>query len=81
MKILARISELLETDLRDLFKHGRLVDERFLGEIESILVRAELPMPEVRRIVENVRRSHSHRLVQLDEIVAVVRSEFASIRH
>ena len=78
MRTLTQITEILNTDLRDLFKHGQLVDETFLGKLESMLVRIDLPMKYVRRIVENVERSYSRRVVQLDEIVAVVQTELTS---
>ena len=73
MKPAGRIARLLETDIRDLFKQGRLVDEQFLVELEAILLHSDLATGAVREIIENVRESHSGHVVQLADVVSVIR--------
>ena len=79
MKILDQINRLLRTDIRDLLKHGRLVDERFLTELKASLASTELPPKCVLQLVDSVERSLSQRVVQCDDVLSAVQTELKSM--
>ncbi len=69
-KGLAKTTQLLSTDIRDLFKaEGRLIDEEFLDEMFAILIKTDMGVQSAQQIVDEVRNTMRGRVVQLEEVV------------
>ncbi|MCY2968455.1 MAG: signal recognition particle receptor subunit alpha, partial [Planctomycetota bacterium] len=73
-KGLQRTKELLQTDIRDLFKSGELLTEEKLEQFYSKLILTDMGVPAAREIVDEVREKHLGRTVVIDEIWATVKA-------
>ena len=77
---LKRTAQLLNTDIRDLFKQeGRLVDDQFLGELFAILVRTDMgagPAGEIRDEVQSLYRA---RVVQMADVLGTVKAKLKEL--
>ncbi len=77
---LKKTSDLLNTDIRDLFKRdGELVDEEFLDKLFAILVKTDMgggPAGEIRDRVQSECRG---RVVQLEEVLASVKASLREL--
>jgi fused signal recognition particle receptor len=70
---LKKTSDLLRTDIRDLFKReGRLVDEEFLGELYAILIKTDMGTGPANEIRERVQCDFRGRVVHMEEVLATV---------
>ncbi|MHB8969298.1 MAG: signal recognition particle-docking protein FtsY [Pirellulaceae bacterium] len=70
---LKKTSDLLRTDIRDLFKReGRLVDEKFLSELYAILIKTDMGTGPANEIRERVQRDFRGRVVHMEEVLATV---------
>ena len=77
---LKKTSDLLKTDVRDLFKsQGRLIDDEFLDEMRAILFKADMGYDSVEEIVTEVATKMRGRVVQLEEVVATWKSKLAEL--
>jgi fused signal recognition particle receptor len=77
---LRKTSDLLNTDIRDLFKReGRLVDEQFLGELYKILVKTDMGAGPAARIRDRIGTEFRARIVHMDEVLASVKDEVRQI--
>jgi fused signal recognition particle receptor len=77
---LKRTADLLNTDIRDLFKkEGRLVDDEFLGELYAILVRTDMGAGPAGEIRERVQSDFRGRVVAMDDVLAVVKETIRGI--
>ncbi len=77
---LAKTKQLLNTDVRDLFKsQGRLVDEAFLEELRAVLIKDDLGVQAADAIVQRVATQFRARVVQMDEVVASVKVELKTL--
>ncbi|MEZ6089274.1 MAG: signal recognition particle-docking protein FtsY [Pirellulaceae bacterium] len=75
-KSLAKTSQVLNTDIRDLFKNeGRLVDEDFLGELFARLIRTDMGAGPAGRIRDEVGKNFRGRKVEMDDILATIREQ------
>jgi fused signal recognition particle receptor len=73
-KGLQKTSNLLNTDIRDLFKReGRLVDEPFLEELYAILVKTDMGGASATEIRDRVQHEYRGRVVEMDEVLTSVR--------
>ncbi len=71
---LKKTTQLLNTDVRDLFKsEGRLVDDAFLEELLGILVKTDMGVQAASRSSTRSRTSFAARVVQMDEVLASVK--------
>ncbi|MCA9154637.1 MAG: signal recognition particle-docking protein FtsY [Planctomycetales bacterium] len=71
---LRRTNQLLNTDIRDLFKaEGRLVDDDFLGELFAILIRTDMGTGPAGEIRDRVARDYRARVVQMGEVLDTIR--------
>jgi fused signal recognition particle receptor len=77
---LQRTSDLLRTDIRDLFtrKQGQLVDQ-WLDELYAILVRTDMGTGPAKEICDYVQAEFRARIVEIDELIAVVKRKFAEL--
>lgn len=66
---LSKTNQLLQTDVRDLFKaEGRLIDDEFLDEMLEINVRTDMGYKSAQEIVQEVRTNFRGRVVHLSDI-------------
>ena len=73
---LSRTTQLLNTDVRDLFKaEGRLIDEEFLEEMLAINIKTDMGVKSATEIVDRVRKDLRGRVVQLPEVAETWKSE------
>jgi fused signal recognition particle receptor len=73
---LAKTAQVLQTDVRDLFKReGRLVDEAFLEELRGALVRTDMGPAAAEAIVADVRERLRARVVDPEVVVDSIRRE------
>lgn len=77
---LKKTSDLLRTDIRDLFKQqGRLVDEEFLGELFAILVKTDMGVGPAQEIRDRVATEFRGRKVEMDEVLANVQNSLREL--
>ena len=73
---LAKTAQVLQTDVRDLFKReGRLVDDAFLEELRGALVRTDMGPAAAEAIVADVRERLRARVVDPEVVVDSIRRE------
>jgi fused signal recognition particle receptor len=73
---LSKTSQVLQTDVRDLFKReGRLVDEDFLEELRAALVRTDMGPAAAEAIVQDVQERLRARVVDPQIVVDSIRRE------
>jgi fused signal recognition particle receptor len=73
---LAKTAQVLNTDVRDLFKReGRLVDETFLADLRAALVRTDMGPAAAEAIVADVGRRLRARVVDPEVVLDSIRTE------
>jgi fused signal recognition particle receptor len=73
-KGLQKTAQLLNTDIRDLFKQeGRLVDDEFLKQLFAILIKTDMGAVPAGRIRDEVKADFRGRVVQLRDVLSVIR--------
>ena len=70
---LQRTKDLLQTDVRDLFKPGELLTEEVLEQFEARLIQTDLGVSAADEIVSELREKHLGRTVVVDEIWETVK--------
>ena len=78
-KGLAKTKELMFTDVRDLLRSGRLVNEQFLDELEAKLIRTDMGVKSALGIVDDVRERYSNRVVEPDELIGTLKTDLKSL--
>jgi fused signal recognition particle receptor len=77
---LQRTAQLLNTDIRDLFKQeGRLVDDQFLGELFAILVRTDMGAGPAAAIRDEVQNLYRARVVQMADVLGTVKAKLREL--
>lgn len=72
---LKKTTQLLNTDIRDLFKaEGRLVDEAFLEDLRTILVKTDMGPAAANETIARVGTKFRARIVHMDDILTDVKS-------
>ena len=71
---LRKTSQILNTDIRDLFKsQGRLVDEAFIQDLFEIMVKRDMGVQAARQIADDIHRDFRARVVHMEEVLAAVK--------
>ncbi len=79
-KGLQKTAQLLNTDIRDLFKQeGRLVDDEFLRDLFAILVKTDMGAGPAGEIRDTIKQEFRGRVVQMEEVLGVVRDKIRSL--
>ena len=79
-KGLKKTSQLLNTDIRDLFKtEGRLVDEGFLDELFERIIKTDMGVQAGQETIEEIRTTYRGRVVQMEEIVETIKEKLKSL--
>jgi fused signal recognition particle receptor len=77
---LKKTAQLLNTDVRDLFKsQGRLVDDAFLEELLAILIKTDMGVVSAQATVEEIRVTFRGRVVEMDELLASIRTKLKTL--
>jgi fused signal recognition particle receptor len=73
---LKKTTQLLRTDIRDLFKtRGRLVDETFLRELFETLVKTDMGVAAAQGIVAEIDANYRSRVVEMEEMLGRIKSQ------
>ncbi len=78
---LQKTKQLLQTDVRDLFKSGEILDEAKLEQFEARLIRTDMGVAAAGEIVANLRTQYLGRTVEVENIWATVKETLKSILH
>jgi fused signal recognition particle receptor len=78
-KGLAKTKELMFTDVRDLLRSGRLVNDAFLDELEAKLIRTDMGVKAATGIVDDVRERYSNRVVEPDELIGRLKNDLKAL--
>jgi fused signal recognition particle receptor len=77
---LKKTTQLLKTDVRDLFKaEGRLIDQPFLDEMRAILFKTDMGYDAVEQIVEEVATNYRGRVVTLEQMLDTWKQKLKSL--
>lgn len=77
---LKKTAQLLNTDIRDIFKaEGRLVDDALLDELFAMLVKTDMGVLAAREIVGEVRARFHARKVQMEEVLEQVKKKLKEL--
>ncbi len=77
---LRKTTQLLNTDIRDLFKaEGRLVDDAVLEELFESLVKTDMGVQAAQEIVDDVGAQFRARVVGTDELVGAIKSKLKEL--
>lgn len=77
---LRRTSQLLNTDIRDLFKQeGRLVDDDFVDELFAILVRTDMGTGPAGQIRDQVRTEFRGRVIRMEDVLHSVKVQLKQL--
>jgi fused signal recognition particle receptor len=77
---LKKTTQLLNTDIRDLFKaEGRLVDNVFLDELHEVLIKTDMGVQPAAAIVDEIRTQFRARVVHMDDVLAVVKKKLKEL--
>ena len=70
---LQKTKQLLQTDIRDIFKSGEILDEAALEKIEAGLMKTDMGVSAATGIVAELREKHGGRTVVVDNLMATVK--------
>jgi len=76
---LQKTKQLLQTDVRDLFKAGQILDETQLEKFEAGLIRTDMGVAAAGEIIANLRKEYLGRTVDVASIWGTVKSTLKSI--
>ncbi len=79
-KGLSKTTNLLKTDIRDLFKsEGRLVDEAFLDELFETLVKTDMGVQAADETVDEIRTNYRGRVAEMSEVLGAIKEKLKSL--
>lgn len=78
-KGLQKTSKVLNTDVRDLFRAGEILTDEHLAQFERRLVESDMGVTASMEIVEELRKKHRGRTVDLEAIWETVRSKLKAL--
>ena len=77
---LKKTAQLLNTDVRDLFKsEGRLVDEVFLEDLLGVLIKTDMGVQAAQPIVDEISVKFRARVVQMDEVLSSIKAKLKEL--
>jgi len=77
---LQRTTQVLNTDVRDLFKSdGQLLDDEFLSNLYGLLIRTDMGAGPARKIREQLLTEYRGRVVQMEEVLNVIKSQLKEL--
>jgi fused signal recognition particle receptor len=79
---LKKTTQLLNTDIRDLFKtQGRLVDETFVREVFETLIKTDMGVQAARAASDEVGTALRARVVQWEEVLGQIKQKLKALMH
>lgn len=78
---LQKTRQLLQTDVRDLFRAGEILDEDRLEQFEARLIRTDMGVLAAGEIVGELRKKYLGRTVNVDEVWETVRGKLKELLH
>jgi len=76
---LQKTKQLLQTDIRDLFKSGEILDEAKLETFEARLIRTDMGVEAAQRIITDLRAQHLGRTLDLPQVWGTVKATLKDI--
>ncbi len=77
---LKKTTQLLNTDIRDLFKsEGRLVDDAFLEELFEALVKTDMGVAAAQEVVDDIGQSFRARVVGTEEVLDHIKQKLKAL--
>lgn len=76
---LQKTRQLLQTDVRDLFRPGEILDEACLEQFEARLIRTDMGVLAASEIIEELRKKYLGRTVNVDEVWETVRGKLKEL--
>lgn len=77
---LKKTAQLLNTDIRDLFKkEGRLIDEAFLEELYATLVKTDMGVSAAQAIIDEIKVNQRGRVMEMSDVLAIVKTKLKAI--
>ena len=77
---LKRTQQILNTDIRDLFKkEGRLVDEAFLEELFATLIRTDMGVQAAQKTVDGIQSAFRGRVVHMADILGHIKKDLKEL--
>jgi fused signal recognition particle receptor len=75
-RALAKTTQLLRTDIRDLWKsEGQLVDDAFLSDLYATLVRTDMGGMTATKIRDSISQSYRSRKIEFEEVLSIIREQ------
>jgi fused signal recognition particle receptor len=78
---LQKTKQLLQTDVRDLFKSGEIVTEQQLEKFEAALIRTDMGVAAAGKIIAALRTEYLGRTVQLTDVWTTVKTTLKGLLH
>lgn len=77
---LVKTKQLLNTDVRDLFKsQGRLVDETFLEDLMAKLIKTDMGVQAAQAIVDEVAVQYRARVIQMEDLLVTYKAKLKEL--
>ena len=77
---LKKTSDLLNTDVRDLFgKQGKLIDDAFLEKLTAQLIRTDMGVKSADQIVAQVRQDYRGRVVMWEDVLSSIKQQLKQL--
>jgi fused signal recognition particle receptor len=77
---LKKTTQLLNTDIRDLFKSaGRLLDDQFLEELFAALIKTDMGVEAARATRDEIGREFRGRVLHMEDLLAAVKAKLESL--
>jgi fused signal recognition particle receptor len=77
---LKKTTQILNTDIRDLFKsQGRLVDEAFLDELFTALIKTDMGVTAAKETVEEIGTNYRARVVEMSEVIGGIKTKLKAM--
>ena len=78
---LQKTVNVLNTDLRDIVKEGRLVDDEFLEEIFALMIRTDMGVSSASRIRDDIGKKFRARKVEFSDLIGSAKETVREIMH
>ena len=78
---LVKTVNVLNTDLRDLVKEGRLVDDAFLEEVFALMIRTDMGVSSASKIRDDIGKKFRARKVEFSDLLASAKETVREIMH
>ena len=78
---LQKTVNVLNTDLRDIVKEGRLVDDEFLEEIFALMIRTDMGVSSASKIRDDIGKKFRARKVEFSDLIGSAKETVREIMH